>query len=143
MFAGPPKEFSMIARHSIAVLAAMIVGGLACGSSDSVSYGGGGGPGTPPTGDVLIVSGAQLLAAQAFNPNPFTTALNGGASVDVIFANQDNNVTHSVTQDGASPTFSHDFPGYSTFTITFNTAGTYTYHCRFHPTMVGSITVNP
>ena len=30
-----------------------------------------------------------------------------------------------------------------TFTFTFTTAGVYPYHCTIHPTMVGTITVNP
>lgn len=133
----------MISRRSLAIFAVLIVGGLACGTSTSTSYGGGtGGGGTPPTGDVLIVSGAKDSTNRAFNPNPFTTALNGTASASVIFANQDN-ITHTVTQDGASPTFNHSFGGGTTFTFTFTTAGTYTYHCSIHPTMVGSITVNP
>lgn len=129
-------------RKPIAVLSAMIIGGVACGSSDTINYGGGGGSGNPPTGDVLIVSGAQGKGAQAFDPNPFTVALNGGASVNIKFANQDN-IPHTVTQEGASPTFDHSFDGGTTFTFTFTTAGTYTYHCNIHPTMVGSITVNP
>ena len=30
-----------------------------------------------------------------------------------------------------------------TFTFTFTAPGTYAYHCTIHPTMVGTITVNP
>jgi plastocyanin len=128
-------------HHSIAIVAALIVGGLACG--DSTGYGGGGGGGgNPPTGDVLITVGAMGKTTTAYAPNPFVVALNGGASVNVKFANVDA-LTHTVTQDGASPTFNHSFAKFATFTITFTTAGTYNYHCDIHHNMVGTITVNP
>lgn len=131
----------MMSHRSLSILAALIVGGLACG--DSTSYGGGGGGGgNPPTGDVVITVGAMGKTTTAYDPNPFVVALNGAASVNVKFANVDG-ITHTVTQDGASPTFNHSFAHFGTFTFTFTTAGTYNYHCGIHPTMVGTITVNP
>lgn len=130
----------MISPRPFLVATVVICAGLACGSSTDYSTSGGGG--NPPTGDILIVSGAATKANQAFNPNPFTVALNGGASVSVKWANQDNG-PHTVTQDGASPTFDHDTPAGGTFTFVFTTAGTYTYHCTRHPSMVASVTVDP
>ena len=50
-------------------------------------------------------------------------------------------VSHSVTFDDGSA--SSALQGQGTFTKTFNTAGTYTYHCQTHGTMgmTGTITV--
>lgn len=51
-------------------------------------------------------------------------------------------VTHTVTSDNnmfASPDLS---PGQS-FEYTFNTEGTFTYHCSIHPMMTGTIIVKP
>ncbi len=126
---------------TLTIVAGVIAGGVACGNSTGYGGGGGGG-GNPPTGDVVITPGADVKTTTAYNPNPFTVALNGAQSVDVKFANQDD-IPHTVTQDGASPTFNHQFGGGTTFTFTFTTAGTYTYHCEIHHNMVGSITVNP
>jgi len=33
-------------------------------------------------------------------------------------------------------------PGHDTYSLTFPTAGSYTYHCLLHPGMIGSLTVN-
>lgn len=131
----------MNAHRPLIAVTALIITGLACGSSTDYGSGGGGG-GPPPTGDVLIVAGASGKTTTAFNPNPFTVALNGGASVDVKWANVDN-LTHTVTQIGGSPIFNHSLAKSTTYTFTFTTAGTYNYHCTIHMNMVGTIQVNP
>ena len=113
--------------------------GVAC--SSSTDYGsGGGGTFTPPTADVLIVSGASNKTTTAFNPNPFTITVNGS----VKWGNGDQGVTHHIVADGASPVFnSGNLAAGATYTFAFSQAGTYTYHCSIHPNMVGSIVVNP
>lgn len=49
---------------------------------------------------------------------------------------------HTVTSTSGPVSFNSGtlHPG-DTFSFTFNTAGSYTYRCNFHPSMVGSITV--
>jgi len=128
-------------RSKLAVLAALTLAGSACGSS--TDYGSTGGPPPPPNADVLMVVGASNKGAQAFAPNPFSVALGGGASVAVKWGNADE-TTHHVVADGASPLFNSGnmAPG-STFSFTFTSAGTFTYHCSIHPNMVGSIQVTP
>lgn len=127
-------------RRSLVVLAAVVVAGLACGSS--TDYGSNGNP-APPTADVLIVSGASGKAAQAFDPNPYNVSLGGAPSVAVKWGNADA-ITHTVTANGASPLFNSGNLGKgSTFQFTFDTPGTYAYHCTIHPTMVGTIQVAP
>lgn len=139
--------FSSRSRRISALLSLSLVGlaGMACGSSTSYGGGGGGGSNFPtPTGaQVIMVHGAQTKNNTAFSPNPFTVSLNGAASVSVEFGNDDN-VTHTVTESVANPTFSSgNLAKGTTFTHNFTTPGTYNFHCSIHPNMVGTIQVNP
>jgi plastocyanin len=131
----------MLSRRVACLVFALASASLACSSSTDYGSGGGGG-GTPLVADVKIVSGASTKGANAFNPNPFTVALNGGASVDVKWGNGDA-ISHTVTQDGGTPLFNQGLAKGATFTFSFTQAGTYTYHCSIHPSMTGSIVVNP
>jgi len=117
--------------------------GMACGSNGYGSGGGGGSNFPTPTGaQVIMVHNARNLNNTAFSPNPFTVSLNGAASVSVEFGNDDLE-THTVTESIANPTFDKTLAKGTTFTVNFTTAGTYNYHCRLHPNMVGQIQVNP
>jgi len=49
-------------------------------------------------------------------------------------------VTHTVTDDGGA--FDTNLPVGQIFLHTYPTAGTYTYHCKIHAGMTGSIKVN-
>jgi len=127
-------------RRPLAVLAATIIAGLACNSSTDYGSGGGG----TPTADVLIVPGASGKGAQAFAPNPFTVVLGAGPSVSVKWGSNDNTATHRILADGANPLFnSPNLTKGQTYSFAFTATGTFTYHCSIHPTMVGTIQVNP
>jgi plastocyanin len=140
-----------MSRLSIAVLAFALCASVACGYSaptDSQNP-----PPPPPApNDIDIAVGAQNLTTTAFNPNPKVVSLGGTASVDVRWVNTDisgGNYTsgtatsHSIVSDnGAFPT-SATLAGNATHSITLSAAGSYPYHCGIHPTMVGTITVNP
>jgi len=116
-------------RAPLAALAALAL--LACSSStDNTS---------PPSSDVAIVSGAATKGAAAFSPNPFTISL--ASQTKVTWGNNDG-TTHTITADGGAFN-SGNIGGGGTFSHTFTTPGTYAYHCSIHPTMVGSIVVNP
>ena len=104
---------------------------LACGN-DSNS------PSTPDA-DVLIVSGAESKGVNAFDPNPFTVSLAAGGTVK--WGNDDGE-NHTVTADDVSFD-SGPLGGGDTFSHTFVALGTVTYHCSIHPSMVGTITVDP
>lgn len=49
--------------------------------------------------------------------------------------------THTVTADDGSFT-SGDMKQGDKYTHTFDAAGTFNYHCRYHSSMTGSVTVN-
>lgn len=59
----------------------------------------------------------------------------------VLWTNKTQN-KHTVTSDPGSLSFdSGDIPGGGQYELRFSTAGTYTYHCTIHPSMVGRIEV--
>lgn len=117
-------------RTALLVLGSLTL--LACGSD----------PTSPPLAkapDVLIVSGAAGQGANAYDPNNLTFSL--AAKQSVKWGNNDG-TTHTVTANGGAFDSGNIADG-GTFTFTFTTVGTYPYHCTIHPTMVGTITVNP
>ena len=102
---------------------------FACGSDNNGAV----------TRDVTIVSGASTKGAAAFSPNPFSESITTRS--EVIWANNDG-TTHRVVSD--APLFdSGNLGNGGTYTFNFVAAGTYTYHCSIHPTMVGTITITP
>jgi len=71
----------------------------------------------------------------AFNPGDLTVSV--GATV--TWANQDG-VDHTATAD--DDTWDGALSGGGgTFEFTFDTAGTFSYHCKIHPSMTGTIIV--
>jgi plastocyanin len=57
----------------------------------------------------------------------------------VTWMNQDS-VAHTSTSDGAGWDSGIVAPG-AQYSVAFNTAGTYTYHCTIHPGMTGTVVV--
>ena len=115
----------------------------ACGGNESTGFN------PPPTvADIKIVLNASLKTTTAYKPNPFTVSLNGQSSVTVVWGNDDvagaNGVSHTVTQDGNTPTFdSNGMDQGETFEHVFTAAGSYNYHCKFHQGMIGTVIVSP
>jgi plastocyanin len=77
-----------------------------------------------------------FIQGMAFTPATITVA----ANTTITWTNKDA-IAHTVTSDtklfdsgsiGANGTYSH----------TFATAGTFSYHCTVHPTMTASVIVN-
>jgi len=137
----PPRP-----RSSLAVAAVLVVVVAGCGkSSDS----GSGQPATgstttaaPTTGSQPAPSGSAAGATSmvdiknfAFNPNTLTVA--PGATVTWKF---DDSTDHTVVADDNSFSSQPEGNG-QTYSHTFPTAGTLSYHCSIHPFMKASITV--
>lgn len=59
----------------------------------------------------------------------------------VIWTNQDS-ASHTVTSDNAGGPLASDLIAQGkTYSYTFNTVGTFAYHCKVHPNMKGTVTV--
>lgn len=89
-------------------------------------------------GSVMVTIPANT-AAQSLNysPNHFTVVI--GKNNTVVFVNQDS-TKHTVTAlDGSFD--SSDILAGQSWTHTFSTPGTYTFHCIYHSFMTGTITV--
>lgn len=98
-------------------------------SSCSKSGGGYGNNNNTTPGNSNMVN----IAGMAFSPA--STTISKGTTV--TWTNKDN-MPHTVTADDNSFTSGNLSTG-STFTHTFNTATTITYHCAIHPGMTGSV----
>lgn len=131
----------MPVRSAFRVGALLFLAAAACSSDEESGFN------PPPTNaDIKIVLNASLKTTTAYSPNPFTISLNGQPSVTVIWGNDDiagaNGVSHTVTEDGATPSFdSEGMDQGETFENVFTAAGTYNYHCKFHEGMVGRVIV--
>ncbi|MBS1528684.1 MAG: cupredoxin domain-containing protein [Bacteroidetes bacterium] len=94
-----------------------------CGKSNSNSQNPTSNGKTPsPNPSVSIVN-------MAYSPATVYVTIGG----TVTWTNKDG-VTHTVTDVGGSFN-SGDVPADQTYRMTFNKAGTYSYHCTIHPTM--------
>lgn len=89
------------------------------------------GNGTP----ITIVKGAQNLTTTAYNPNPLTIA----AGTTVTWTNADSTAHTAVSDSGVFS--SGTINGGGSYSFTFQNKGTFTYHCSFHPNMVGTVVV--
>ena len=122
----------------IALVIAFSAGCLACSNSNSPSPMPSPmpSPTAPSSGiTVSIVQGASTLTTNAYAPNPLS--INTGTTV--TWTNNDR-IAHTTTADGGLWDPGVLQPG-AQFSFTFSSAGTFPYHCRIHPNMVGSITV--
>jgi hypothetical protein len=123
-------------RH-LATVASLVLTTSFCGGGGGYGTGSGGGGGgggdcTPGNGTICVTT------ANTFNPSAVTIAKGS-----TLTWSNTTGVTHTVTFDavtGAPPSDPSFASG--TFTATFNTAGTFPYHCLIHGTsMSGTITV--
>jgi plastocyanin len=113
-------------RGWIYLAAAAVVGAAACGSdtTDTTS------PAGPPVQTNQVSIGNNFFTAPSIEVPVGTT---------VTWTWEPGAVTHNVTfGDDAS---SGDKSAGATYSRTFATTGTFTYHCTIHPGMTGSVLV--
>jgi plastocyanin len=125
----------------LAVLFAILVSAISCGGNDSPSPASPSptpsptaAPGGPPSA-VTIPVGARTLGSGAYLPGE----LNIAAGTMVTWTNADS-ISHTSTSDVNGFDSGNVAPG-GRFSFTFQSAGTFPYHCSIHPGMVGTVVV--
>jgi plastocyanin len=117
------------------VILALVVVAVAAGAA-YYYLGGGAGQGVK-TVDVSIPASASSNPEVTFSPPTITLVI--GVNNTVSWTNNDA-VTHTVSATDGSFDSGNLAPG-ATFTHTFDTAGTYNYHCKIHAHMTGTVIV--
>lgn len=117
-----------------AAVTALVLAAAACGQSSSPTN-----PSPMPSSSgstVSIVAGASTKTSNAYAPNPISVS----RGTTVMWMNNDT-VTHTSTSDTGGWNSGAIAPGAS-FNFTFQSAGTFAYHCQIHPGMVGTVSVH-
>lgn len=120
----------MTTKYRLILVVAALVGFASCGGYSSPTM-----PTTTGGTPVSIPSGASTKGNAAYAPNPVTIAAGGS----VTWTNSDT-TTHTATSDSGAFSSGNIAPG-ATYTYTFPSRGTFTYHCTLHQGMVGSVIV--
>ena len=92
-------------------------------------------PASTPTTAPPSTGNSVSIANFAFSPQTLTVK----AGTKVTWTNKDS-VTHTVTADKGAFNSGPLSPG-NTFSFTFTQAGTYSYHCSIHTSMMATIVV--
>jgi len=128
-----------MSHFRLVLLAGVLASTTACGSGNSSTPSSPTPTPTTPTSTggstIAIPQGAQTKGTAGFAPNPINVAVGS----TVTWTNNDS-TGHTATSNTGVFDSSTIAPGRS-FSFTFQTAGTYQYHCNFHPGMVGSVVV--
>jgi len=93
---------------------------------------------TPSTNEEATETNAVDIQSSTFSPSNIT--VKKGSTV--TWTNKDS-LQHTVTPDDETAEFkaSNSLSRNESYSVTFNTAGIYTYHCDLHPDMTGTVTV--
>lgn len=114
----------------------------ACGNGPPEVAGGAGGSGGGSVGSGASTGvgtpSKQVAATSDLKFNPSNISVKVG---DVIQWTNTGGVPHNVTFDQYQALTSQTLQQGDTWQVKFTTAGTYAYHCTFHPGMDGQITV--
>lgn len=92
-------------------------------------------PVTSPTGNLGIKQDVTIQGF-AFDPKSVTVPVRA----TVIWTNKDSSA-HTIVSDSGNEISSDSISNGETYAHTFNTPGTYNYHCGIHPSMKGTIIV--
>lgn len=94
-------------------------------------------PGNTKSGNIQTTP-IHDIVIQNFAFSPLTITINKGDTV--IWTNMDS-TAHTVTSDSGSELSSSTFTKGGTYSHTFNTVGTFSYHCSIHTSMKGKVIV--
>lgn len=129
-------------REDTVVVYVYLSEGLSGGGEDNADNGGNAAPTSVPTAattdDNNATPAEEAIDIQGFAFNPPQLEISAGTTV--TWTNNDS-ATHTVTADDGSFDSGNLDTG-ATFSQTFDTPGTYTYHCNIHPSMTATIVVN-
>ncbi len=116
----------------VVLVSALGLAFAACGG------GSGGGPGSSPS--AAAGGGTPSLTIQGFAFSPDTLTAPAGDRVRIAITNEDS-TTHSFTLDDGGATA--DVPPGQTVrvSVTWPASGSVGFHCRFHPSMTGTLAV--
>lgn len=101
--------------------------------------------------DINIKKNAPLLGASAFSPANFSISLvqkttvtwyNGDITGSGPYGGS-TGTSHRLISDDGTTFHSSTLAPSDFFRPTFSATGTFPYHCEIHPTMTGTVTVNP
>jgi plastocyanin len=109
-----------------------------------IACGGGGDNGTKPCtgadcGGGPLVHASRVTATTAIIFSPSAVTIPAGDTIYYTFESVQHNVVFDTPGNPGNVPNTHD----ATVKRKFPTAGTFAYHCSIHPSMTGSITVNP
>ena len=121
----------------LALAVAVAFAGCGGGTSQAPTLGGSSEP-SQATADVCVQAAADAdfagtVTAKNFAMTPTTVSIKAGETV--AWTNDDAAI-HTATLDNGACSTDNINPG-TTAKLTFNVAGTYTYHCRIHAAMTG------
>jgi len=128
-----------IGRFGAAAAVLVLLFTAGCGNSSSNTTptpvptptpGGGGG-----AADVTITI-TGMNGSQSFSPSPTTVRV----GQRVAWRNADN-VAHTATANGGAFSTGSIAAGATSDAVTMSVAGSFDYHCQFHPSMTGTLTV--
>jgi len=132
------KKFNVSSNRNLKVatiLFTVLIIAMSCSKSTAYNTptgaggtGGTGGTGTPGANEVFI-------QGMAFNPVSISVA----AGTTITWTNKDA-IAHTVTSS-TNLFDSGSLSSGGTYTFTFANAGTYSYYCSFHPSMVAKVIV--
>jgi plastocyanin len=92
---------------------------------------------TAPTSSTPAATNSVVIENFAFSPADITVK----KGTTVSWTNKDS-ATHTVTEnDGKTGPDSGNLATGKSYSFTYNTVGTFKYHCAIHPNMVGTVTV--